>query len=101
MRFFDADLDSSVDQAEDTLGTVLLRIAALETANNILQEKVDTLESAAPQQDQINTDLQANDNSTNDRLQVVETDLQQMEVDLQGKFKCHLQQTLTFFKSTL
>ena len=65
----------------------MLRIAALETANNILQEEMDTLKSAAAQQELINTDLQASDNSTNDHLQVVETDLQQVEEDLQGGFK--------------
>ena len=84
MRFFAADLDSSVDEAEDTLGTVLLRLAALEAANNILQEEVDTLKNAAAQQDQINTELQASDNSTNDRLQVVEVDLEDVEVAVQG-----------------
>ena len=74
-----------MDETEDTLETVLLRTAALETANSILQEEVDTLKSAAAQQEQINSGLQASDNFTNDRLQVVESDLQQVEIDVQGK----------------
>ena len=78
--FFAPDLDSSVDETEDTLETVLLRIAALEAANNIVQEEVDTLKNAAAQQDQINTELQASDNSTNCRLQVAEMDLEDVEV---------------------
>ena len=78
------DLTGSVDDTEDTVATLLLRMETLETANNVLQEEVDTLKIAAAEQEQINTDLQASDNSTNDRLQVVEVDLQEVEVAVQG-----------------
>ena len=77
-------LTGSIDDTEDTIATLLLRMETLETANNVLQEEVDTLKSAAAEQDQTNADLQATDNSTNDRLQVVEVDLQEVEVAIQG-----------------
>ena len=79
-----------------SIATLLLRVDTLETENSILQEKVDNLEGAAAQQDQINTYLQANDNSTNDRLQVVETDLQEVEVAVQGSVCFKIHETMVF-----
>ena len=76
---------SKVDDSEDTLETVLLRIAALEYANNIQQEELDTLRSTVTQQEQIIADLQVSDNSMNDRVQVVEDELQAMDIAVQGK----------------
>ena len=76
---------SKVDDSEDALETVLLRVAALEYANNIQQEELDTLRSTVTQQEQITLDLQVSDNSTNDRVQVVEEELQVMDIVVQGK----------------
>ena len=63
---------------------LLERIEILETENSLLREEVDVLQTGATQQEQINADLQLADNSTDDRLEAVETDLQTVEVDLQG-----------------
>ena len=76
---------SNVDDTEDTLETVLLRIAALDYANNIQQEELDTLRSTVTRQEQIIADLQVSDNSTNDRVQVVEDELEAMDIAVQGK----------------
>ena len=78
-------MTSKVDDTEDALETVFLRIAALEYANNIQQEELDTLRSTVTQQEQIISDLRANDNLTNDRVQVVEDELQAMDIAVEGK----------------
>ena len=57
----------------------------LESANNILQQRVDILENTVTEQEQIIATLQATDNTTVDRLQTVEQDLREVEVDVQGK----------------
>ena len=64
--------------------SLLERIESLETENSLLREEVDVLQTTATQQEQIIADLQLADNSTDDRLEEVETDLQTVEVDLQG-----------------
>ena len=55
--------------------SLLERIESLETENSLLREEVDVLQTAATQQEEINKDLQLADNSTDGRLQTVETDL--------------------------
>ena len=59
---------------------MLLRLEVLEHVNNILQEELDTLKITVIQQEQIILRLQVNDNSTNDRVQVVEDELQELDV---------------------
>ena len=67
-----------------TMFTLLERMESLETENSLLREEVDVLRTTATEQEQIIADLQLADNSTDDRLQAVETDLQTVEIDLQG-----------------
>ena len=55
---------------------------SIESANNVLQQRVNILESTVSEQEHIIAMLQAIDNTTADRLQTVETDLQTMETDL-------------------
>ena len=63
------DLTNNVEDAEDTIVMLLARMETLEAANSLLQETVDVLSNAV-------TALQNSDNTTNDRLQEVEIDLQ-------------------------
>ena len=81
------DLTSNVHDTDDTLETVLRRIAAVEYTNRFQQEKLDTLRSTVTEQEQIIVDLPVNDNSTNDRVQVVEEELQVIDMVLQVGLK--------------
>ena len=63
------DLNNKVEDTEDTIVILLARVEALEAANSLLQETDDVLSDTV-------TALQNTDNTTNERLQEVETDLQ-------------------------
>ena len=76
---FNLHLDLTV-----TMFNLIERVESLEAKNSVLREEIDVLQNTVAQQEQIIADLQLVDNSTSDRLEVVETDLQGVEGDLQG-----------------
>ena len=67
-----------------SITALLERVEGLESANNVLQQRVNILENTVSEQEQMIATLQAMDNSTIDRLQGVEEDLGEVEVNVQG-----------------
>ena len=57
---------------------------SLESANDVLQQRVNILENTVSEQEELIATLQAMDNTTVDRLQTVEMDLGEVEVEVQG-----------------
>ena len=64
---------------------LLERMESLELINSLLQQRVNILENTVAEQEQMIETLRAAFNTTVDRLQTVEDDLEEMEVDVQGK----------------
>ena len=65
-----------MDDAGDTIVVLLARMEALEAENSLLHETVDILQQTVEVLNNTVMALQNTDNTTNDRLQEIEIDLQ-------------------------
>ena len=74
-----------VSDLTSSIAALLERMESLELTNSLLQQRVNVLETTVAEQEQMIETLLAADNATVDRLQTVKEELEEVEVDVQGK----------------